>query len=66
MLWGTARGCGSWVLELRLSSCGARVWLPHSVEDLLRSGIQPVFLVLTAVLGSEAQEHLNNYRLTGP
>ena len=34
--------CGSWVLEHRLSSCGARPWLPHGMWDLPRPGLKPM------------------------
>ena len=40
-----ARGlssCGSWALELRLSSCGARAQLLRSRWDLPRPGLEPV------------------------
>ena len=34
--------CGSWALEHRLSSCGARASLLHGMWDLLGPGIEPV------------------------
>ena len=40
-----ARGlssCGLWALERRLSSCGARALLLHSMWDLPGPGIEPV------------------------
>ena len=33
---------GSWALEHRLSSCGARAYLLHSMWDLPRPGLEPV------------------------
>ena len=35
-------GCGSWALERRLRSCGARAWLLRGMWDLPGSGIEPV------------------------
>ena len=34
--------CGSWALELRLSSCGARAWLLRSMWDLPSPRIEPM------------------------
>ena len=34
--------CGSWALEYRLSSCGARAQLLRSMWDLPRPGLEPV------------------------
>ena len=34
--------CGSWALEPRLSSCGARAQLLHGMWDLPRPGLKPV------------------------
>ena len=34
--------CGTWALEHRLSSCGARAWLLCGMWDLLRPGLKPV------------------------
>ena len=45
-----ARGlgsCGSWALECRLSSCGTRAQLLHSMWDLPRTGLEPVSPALT-------------------
>ena len=44
-----ARGlssCGSWALEHRLSSCGARALLLHDTWDLPGPGIEPLFPAL--------------------
>ena len=38
--------CGSWALEHRLSSCGARAQLLHGMWDLSVTGIKPVSLAL--------------------
>ena len=40
-----ARGlssCGSWALERRLGSCGARAYLLHGMWDLPGSGLEPL------------------------
>ena len=37
-----ARSCSSWALQHRLSSCGARAYLLHSMWDLPRPGIEPM------------------------
>ena len=34
--------CGSWALERRLSSCGARAWLLRGMCDLPGPGLKPV------------------------
>ena len=34
--------CGSWALECRLSSCGARAYLLRGMWDLPRPGLEPV------------------------
>ena len=34
--------CGSWALECRLGSCGARAYLLHGTWDLPGPGIEPV------------------------
>ena len=40
------RSCGSRAPEHRLSSCGARAHLPHSMWDLPRPGTEPMSLAL--------------------
>ena len=42
--------CSSQALEHRLSSCGAQVQLFHSMQDLLRTGIEPMSLALAGGL----------------
>ena len=42
----TGFSSGSWALEHRLSICGARAQLLHSIQDLPRPGIEPVSPVL--------------------
>ena len=39
--------CGSWTLERRLSSCGARAYLLRGTWDLPGPGLEPVFPALT-------------------
>ena len=42
-LWHVGfNSCGSWALEHRLSSCGARAQLLHSMWDLPGPGLEPV------------------------
>ena len=50
--------CSAWALEYRLRSCGARVWLLHSLWDLPRSGIEPMSpaLVVSCHIASEPPE----------
>ena len=52
-----ARGlisCGSWTLERRLSSCGARAQLLHSMWDPPGSGLEPVSPALAGGLPNTA------------